>query len=78
MLERLLERIAYRNGKKPMGKILSRLILSATAEQWEAVLKPLLKQNWQDLTLEEQKRLLAKEALLSDREKVRRWAEEQL
>jgi hypothetical protein len=40
------------------------------------VLKSLPKQNWQDLTLKEQKRISAKEALLSDKEKLRRWADE--
>jgi hypothetical protein len=76
VLETLLERIAYRRGKKPTGKILSRLILLTTAEQWEAVLNPLPKQHWRDLTSKEQKRILAEQALLSDKEKVRRWAEE--
>jgi hypothetical protein len=64
VLETLLERIAYRCGKKPTGKILSRLILLTTPEQWQAVLNPLRKQKWQDITSKEQKQISAKRSLI--------------
>ena len=54
-LEEVLGRISY-GKKRPMAKILSRLILKASDETWQEILKQFPAKPWAELTEKEQKR----------------------
>ena len=66
-LEELLGRISY-GKKKPMGKLLSRLVLKASEETWQEILKEFPPKPWAELTKKEQERRIVERQVKAARE----------